>query len=84
MMSSTTRLDDVLARQKKGLLLDTLAIITIAIVVALAAVGLWMRLPSLASAYPEKQPVIEEITPATMTATMLDHEEACGAVELSC
>ena len=82
-MLNPTRLDAVLARQKKALLLDTLVIITIALAVGLAAVGLWMRLPSLASAY-EKQPVIEEITPTTMTATMLDRQDDCVAVQFSC
>jgi len=83
-MLNQNRLNAVLARQKKGLVIDALVIAALVVAVGLAAVGLGLRLPSLAPAY-GAEPATGSATPAAATATMIEETDGvCGDVTPSC
>jgi hypothetical protein len=85
-MMNQNRLNAVLARQKKGLVIDALVAAALVIAIGIAVVALWVGVPKLAPAYDSNAPVMQPRTPAAATAAMLEQtqDEACRAVQPSC
>jgi hypothetical protein len=74
----------VLARQKRGLVIDAIAAAALVIAIGVAVVALWIGLPKLAPAYDGQAPVIESHTPTAATAAMLEQSEEACRVQPSC
>jgi hypothetical protein len=83
-MTNQTRLNAVLERQKKGLVIDSLLAAALVVAIGVAVIALWLGLPSFAPAY-ASEPQVTSATPTAATATMLEQsEDECNVVQQAC
>jgi hypothetical protein len=93
-MTTQTRLNAVLQRQKRGLMIDSLLAAALVIAIGVAVIALWLGLPSFAPAYATQPEAAPTASPAAATATMLEQAETatttprqrpeCDVVQTSC